>query len=73
MRTHRILPTEAAMKLRLILTFAAITLAPIACNDVLTVNNPGAIQEGQLADPALVQLITNGAIGEFQYAYGQYA
>lgn len=73
MNTHRILPTEAAMKLRLFLTFAAITLAPAGCNDVLTVNNPGAIQEGQLTDPALAQLITNGAIGEFQYAYGQYA
>jgi len=73
MNTHKNLPTEAAIKLRLILVFAGLTLAGAGCNDVLTVNNPGAIQEGQLADPALVQLIVNGAIGEFQYAYGQYA
>ena len=39
----------------------------------MDVENPGAIQEGQLADAALQQLIVNGAIGEFQYAYGQYA
>lgn len=44
-----------------------------ACNNLLDVQNPGAIQEGQLKDPALEQLIVNGAIGEFQYAYGQYA
>jgi len=74
MKTHKILPTEAATKqIRKIGAFAAIAIAIAGCNDVLTVNNPGAIQEGQLADPALVQLITNGAIGEFQYAYGQYA
>ena len=73
MNTHKILPIEAAMKLRLILAFAGLTLAGAGCNDVLTVNNPGAIQEGQLGDPALVQLIVNGAVGEFQYAYGQYA
>ena len=73
MNNHKHSPTEAAMKLRLILAFAAITLAPAGCNDALSVSNPGAIKEGQLADPALVQLIVNGAIGEFQYAYGQYA
>jgi len=73
MNNHKHSPTEAAMKLRLILAFAAITIATAGCNDALSVRNPGAIQEGQLADPALVQLIVNGAIGEFQYAYGQYA
>ena len=73
MTTNMNLPIEAAKKLRLILTFAAITLTPAGCNDALKVTNPGAIQEGQLGDPALAQLIVNGAIGEFQYAYGQYA
>ncbi|HVS59708.1 MAG TPA: hypothetical protein VHE82_03325 [Gemmatimonadaceae bacterium] len=60
-------------KIRRIGAFAAIALAFTGCNDALSVSNPGAIQEGQLADPALIQLIVNGAVGEFQYAYGQYA
>lgn len=60
-------------RIRHIGTVAALAFAMAGCNDVLSVNNPGAIQEGQLNDPALVQLIVNGAIGEFQYAYGQYA
>ncbi len=74
MNTHKILPAEAAMKkLRRVAAFVAIALAVTGCKDVLSVNNPSAIQEGQLTDPALAQLIINGAIGEFQYAYGQYA
>jgi hypothetical protein len=74
MNTHKILPTEAAMKkLSRIAAFAVLALAVAGCKDVLSVNNPSAIQEGQLTDPALAQLIINGAIGEFQYAYGQYA
>ena len=56
------------------MTVVALLLASAtACSGILDVQNPGAIQEGQLADPALQQLIVNGAIGEFQYAYGQYA
>jgi hypothetical protein len=73
MKTHKILPTEAMKRIRKIGAVAAIGIAIAGCNDALSISNPGAIQEGQLADPALVQLITNGAIGEFQYAYGQYA
>jgi hypothetical protein len=74
MNTHRILPTEAATnRLRTTCIAVAIAIGVAACNDVLEVKNPGAIQEGQLGDPALAQLIVNGAIGEFQYAYGQYA
>ena len=75
MNTHHELPiaAAAAMKLGLIATFAAFVCSLSACNDVLSVSNPGAIQEGQLGDPALKQLIVNGAVGEFQYAYGQYA
>src|SRR5438046_9539553 len=74
MNTHKILPTEAATN-GVWTTCVAVAIAIIvaACNDVLSVKNPGAIQEGQLGDPALAQLIVNGAIGEFQYAYGQYA
>jgi hypothetical protein len=54
-------------------TFIITAVAIAGCNDVLSVENPSAIQEGQLADSALVQLAVNGVIGEFQYAYGQYA
>ncbi|HJP84930.1 MAG TPA: hypothetical protein VJ852_03020 [Gemmatimonadaceae bacterium] len=61
------------MRLRRIVMFAALAFVAAGCNDVLEVQNPGAIQEGQLGDPALEQLIVNGAVGEFQYAYGQYA
>ncbi|MFN2637955.1 MAG: hypothetical protein ABR585_13095 [Gemmatimonadaceae bacterium] len=74
MKTHKIQPTEAAIKLlRRIGMFCALGLAIAGCNDALSVKNPGAIDEGQLGDPALAQLIVNGAIGEFQYAYGQYS
>lgn len=52
---------------------ASIIVGMAGCKDVLTVSNPGALQEGQLTDPALEQFIVNGAIGEFQYAYGNYA
>ncbi|PYO07421.1 MAG: hypothetical protein DMD30_11065, partial [Gemmatimonadetes bacterium] len=85
MNTHKLLPFEAAngpRKTRIVRTMfglrttgiiAATAIAVAGCNNALDVKNPGAIQEGQLGDPALVQLIVNGAIGEFQYAYGQYA
>ncbi|MGH7602689.1 MAG: hypothetical protein ACRENK_01685 [Gemmatimonadaceae bacterium] len=74
MTIQRILPNVAVRNaFSRISAFAALVLAMGACNDVLSVQNPGAIQEGQLTDPALVQLIANGAVGEFQYAYGQYA
>lgn len=43
------------------------------CSDLLTVSDPSSIQSGQLGDPALEQLIVNGVIGEFQFAYGSYA
>jgi hypothetical protein len=74
MTSQKNLPIEAAkLTLRRIGALAAIAIAIAGCNDALKVTNPGAIQEGQLADAALAQLIVNGAIGEFQYAYGQYA
>jgi hypothetical protein len=74
MKNQRNMPNVAAKRALIGLgAFTALVLAMGACNDVLSIQNPGAIQEAQLADPALVQLITNGAVGEFQYAYGQYA
>ena len=55
------------------LVATSMLLALGGCKDVLTVSNPGALQEGQLTEPALEQFMVNGAIGEFQYAYGNYA
>ncbi len=74
MKAHTYSPTEAAMRtIGRTGIFIAMTIAIAGCSDVLSVENPSAIQEGQLADSALVQLTVNGVIGEFQYAYGQYA
>lgn len=51
---------------------AAMGFAIAGCKDVLEVSNPGALKEAQLTEPALEQFIVNGAIGEFQYAFGVY-
>ncbi len=48
-------------------------LAAAGCDNLLDVTNPRFISEDQLTDPALEQLVVNGVIGEFQYAYGYYA
>jgi hypothetical protein len=53
-------------------TCATFALAASGCSDLLEVTNPGAIPEERLTDPALEQLMINGAIGEFQFAYGNY-
>ncbi len=42
----------------------AVTLA--ACSDFLKVENPGAIEEPNVNNPAYMQLLVNGVIGEFQ-------
>jgi hypothetical protein len=55
------------------LAAAAVVLTLAACEGLLKVSNPGALQEGQLADPANEQFVINGAIGEFQVAYVNYA
>ena len=54
---------------------AAVTLlvALAGCKDLLKVTNPGVLEEGQLSNPALEQFMVNGAIGEFQFAYGNYS
>lgn len=41
----------------------------VACDDILSVDNPGSIDESDLSDPALEQTIINGVIGEFQYTH----
>ena len=58
--------------LRRLGAFAALALCLSACGELLKVSNPGSLQEGQLSDPALEQFVINGAIGEFQLAYGTY-
>ena len=67
MTTHKLLPFEAAKrprKTRIVRTMfglrttgiiAATTIAAAGCNNALDVKNPGAIQEGQLGDPALAR------------------
>jgi hypothetical protein len=57
---------------RIICAAAALTMVS-ACDNLLEVSDPGSIQSGQLEDPALENLLVNGAIGEFQFAYGYYA
>jgi hypothetical protein len=53
---------------------AAVALTMLgACDNLLEVSDPQSIQSGQLEDPALENLLVNGVIGEFQYAYGYYA
>lgn len=39
------------------------------CDGILSVDNPGAIQEDQLTDPAMETLIVSGVRGEFQYTH----
>ncbi len=51
------------------LAFALVALVLAGCDDILSVENPGAIQEDQLTDPAMEELIVNGVRGEFQYTH----
>lgn len=65
---------SAAMRVSRALACAAIIgVSVTGCKGILDVSNPGSLQEGQLSDPALEQFEVNGAIGEFQYAFGYYA
>lgn len=41
-----------------------------ACDDMLSVNDPGAIQRDDLTNPEMEELIMHGVLSEFQYAYG---
>lgn len=45
---------------------AAAVAASAACSDFLSVDNPGSVDVGNLADSANANLLVNGAIGEFQ-------
>lgn len=44
-----------------------------ACGDLLDVDNPGAIVEDDLKDAAMIPMIVNGVIGEFQPGFSNYA
>jgi hypothetical protein len=49
----------------------ALTAAILAgCNGLLDVTNPGAITEDDLKNPDMIPAIVNGAVGEFQPAFG---
>ncbi|MEO7520587.1 MAG: hypothetical protein ABIW79_02100, partial [Gemmatimonas sp.] len=48
-------------------------LCQTACGDVLGVRNPDSLQEERLSDPSLEAFLINGAIGEFQFAFANYA
>ena len=70
--THFTKATTAIGLLRRVAATAGITLGVTGCDDLLKVTSPGSLQEAQLANPALEQFLINGAIGEFQFAYGSY-
>jgi hypothetical protein len=52
---------------------AAVVLVSAGCDGLLNVSNPGSIEEDGLSDPALEQFLINGVVGEFQFAFGNYA
>src|SRR5919202_480919 len=52
---------------------ALLTLTALACNDFLRVENPGAIEEPDINNPAYLGLLVNGVIGEFQPAFSSVA
>ena len=43
-----------------------------ACDSLLEVENPGAVQAEDLENPALAPTIVNGALGQFECAYTSY-
>ena len=74
MRRHMGRTANAAMNaIRGIVGASALAFGLAGCKGILDVQNPGALKEEQLTDPALEQFLVNGAIGEFQYSYGYYA
>ena len=74
MRNHqtRMFVRTAAPRARAASLVAAIAVASVvgACQDFLTARNPNAIEEGRLADTAMIDLMVNGVIGEFQGGSG---
>jgi hypothetical protein len=63
----------ALAALRRVAAGSAIVLGLAGCDGLLQVTNPGSLEEEHLSDPSLEQFIINGVIGEFQFAYVNYA
>jgi starch-binding outer membrane protein, SusD/RagB family len=42
-----------------------------ACNDFLTATNPGAVEEPDVNTPGNVDILTNGAIGTYQFSHSE--
>jgi hypothetical protein len=63
------------VQLRRAAAVAALGLAiPLgACNELLSVENPGAIQDSQLNDPVLGKTIVQSVVSDFQRMYGDLA
>ena len=61
------------MPTRLVRRAAAVVLALVGCDGLLSVSNPQSLEEGQLSDPRLEQFVINGAVAEFQAVYANYA
>jgi hypothetical protein len=58
------------LKRRVALAAAVAIAAGVAgCSDFLQVENPGAVEEKNVDNPAYLQLLVNGVIGEFQPAF----
>lgn len=65
-----IFDTDKSGILKIFLFVYGIVLLTIGgCNDILKVNDTGAIQEGDLDNPQMKDLIINGARSEFQDAF----
>jgi len=60
---------------RLAVTIPAVLAAAsfAACSDFLEVQNPGAIEEPNVNNPAYMTLLVNGVVGEFQPAFNNTA
>ncbi len=61
--------TSRRRRLFSIATCALTMAAATACNDFLVADNPGAVEEPNVTDPAYTTLIANGPIYAFQLAY----
>lgn len=48
---------------------AVLLMTAAACDDILDVSNPGAIEEDELTSVGLETSLINGVIGEFQYTH----
>ena len=66
---------RAGRLVRQVAAIAAIGLVvPLgACNELLRVENPGAIQDGQLGDPTLGKTIVQSVVSDFQRMYADLA